>query len=63
MDNTGHDTLLYQSQAAYTERGSSMSPLSYPSLTIIKMDNHVTKIDFCVLIFGHNHLANWRYFS
>ena len=26
-----------------------------------KVDNHVTKIDFCVLVFGHN-LANRPYF-
>ena len=25
---------------------------------IIKVNNHVTVIDFCALVFGHNHLAN-----
>ena len=29
----------------------------------IKVDKRVTKIDFCVLVFGHNHLENRPYFS
>ena len=37
-------------------------PRSKLEITNTKVDNHVTKIDFCVLVFGHNHLANWQYF-
>ena len=30
-------------------------------LSLMKVDNHVTKIEFCVPVFGHNQWSNYGF--
>ena len=36
---------------------------AFSYLSVNQGGQSLTKIDFCVLVFGHNHLANRPYFS